>query len=919
MKHHRKIGIFLMILSIAWVAPARSAAQGGNISMPSNNDLNEGWNILKPGRCNPNSKTFGLRNAIVGAYNGKVHDLDLPLSVQELNYTASEKMGKNIQHAALEYSNHPNTGLEDVLELQNDVKLKIEADLDRPLFVNNAEEYKATIRRTAYGVAHIEADDLGSLGFGEGFAQAEDHLCTIADQIVMVTGERAKYFGRGEQDAHVMSDLAMRGLRILKRASEELAKQPTELREWAEGFAAGYNHYLAKARRDAMPGWCKSAEWVRPITVEEIAALWKVRKFMTHHLASMITSAQPPTETSESQKIGASLTPEMDILGYLPQERNASNGWALGRERTENGRGMLLANPHYNWTGSNRFWEKHLRIPGKLDVYGVNLIGDIGVGIGFNEAVGWTHTASSGDPFTLYSLDLVAGDPTTYRYGAEVRKMTPIEISIEILGEAEPLKRTMWTTHYGPVVNAGPLKWTLERAFTIRDATEDNLGTYGHLLHTSRATSVKALQEVHAKYQALPTINTIAADAQGAAWFSNAPSIPNLSDMALAQWRENLKTDSLTRVAWGARFMLVDGSDPHFEWQQDNKAARAGIVPFHRIPQLERTDYVFNSNNSFWLSNADTLLEGNFSPLHGPQGLLSRNHSPRTRSNLIHITNNTSLLPAGEDGRFSLTELQDVAFSNRSFAADLLVPELVERCRANPRISLDGQEVDLRSACSVLAQWDRRFNLDSRGAVLFREWITRYAISDLSKGGKLFAVDFDPGDPINTPHTLAKGKLALENLARAVKLLENKAISLDVPLGDLQFVPSKLPHRMAVHGGYEHEGVLNLMIPDLLPTSLEPVEIPTTLEGSPFLTGSGYPIFHGTSFIMALEFTDEGPRANALLTYGQSGDPASEHFLDQTKLFQRKEWRPILFKQDDIDAGTIRRYEVGAERPKIKF
>ena len=44
--------------------------------------------------------------------------------------------------------------------------------------------YEATIRRTAHGVAHIAADDLGSLGFGQGYAFAEDHLCTLADQFV---------------------------------------------------------------------------------------------------------------------------------------------------------------------------------------------------------------------------------------------------------------------------------------------------------------------------------------------------------------------------------------------------------------------------------------------------------------------------------------------------------------------------------------------------------------------------------------------------------------------------------------------------------------------------------------------------------------------------------------------------------------
>jgi acyl-homoserine-lactone acylase len=66
---------------------------------------------------------------------------------------------------------------------------------------------------------------------------------------------------------------------------------------------------------------------------------------------------------------------------------------------------------------------------------------------------------------------------------------------------------------------------------------------------------------------------------------------------------------------------------------------------------------------------------------------------------------------------------------------------------------------------------------------------------------------------------------------------------------------------------------------------------------------------------MALGFTDDGPRAEAILTYGQSGDPTSEHFTDQTERFSRKEWRPILFRPEDVAAGTRREYTVFGAGP----
>jgi len=72
------------------------------------------------------------------------------------------------------------------------------------------------------------------------------------------------------------------------------------------------------------------------------------------------------------------------------------------------------------------------------------------------------------------------------------------------------------------------------------------------------------------------------------------------------------------------------------------------------------------------------------------------------------------------------------------------------------------------------------------------------------------------------------------------------------------------------------------------------------VEGSRLLTEEGYPINSGTSFLMALEFGADGPRAMAFLTYSQSGDTQSPHFTDQTKLFSAKEWRPILFRENEI-------------------
>jgi acyl-homoserine-lactone acylase len=74
-----------------------------------------------------------------------------------------------------------------------------------------------------------------------------------------------------------------------------------------------------------------------------------------------------------------------------------------------------------------------------------------------------------------------------------------------------------------------------------------------------------------------------------------------------------------------------------------------------------------------------------------------------------------------------------------------------------------------------------------------------------------------------------------------------------------------------------------------------------SVRGGPAgLTAGGYRIDYGTSYVQVVGFDDRGPRAQALLTYGQSSDPASPHAADQLRLFSVKQWVRLPFDQDEV-------------------
>lgn len=114
--------------------------------------------------------------------------------------------------------------------------------------------------------------------------------------------------------------------------------------------------------------------------------------------------------------------------------------------------------------------------------------------------------------------------------------------------------------------------------------------------------------------------------------------------------------------------------------------------------------------------------------------------------------------------------------------------------------------------------------------------------------------------------------------------------------------------RIALHGANEVEGIVNVVAPvgafagsDLEPRPPSGSPVPGRTERTG-LCSTGYPVTYGASTLMVVGFDDHGPVGRGLLTYGQSGDPASPHHVDQMHAFAAKDLRPLLFHDVDIAA-----------------
>lgn len=756
--------------------------------------------------------------------------------------------------------------------------------------------YEATIRYTSYGVPHILADNWGSLGFGQGYSATRDRGCIVADQVLKVRGERASFLGRGEDDEYLNSDFGYRALALLEVAERDFANLAQREQDLFTGYAAGYNHYLAENGSEGFPGWCAGQDWVRPITAIDYYAYVRDGAMMASGatLVHFIGAAQPSS--------AAAVTPSVsDFEAALTELTvHASNGWALGSERTESGRGMVLTNPQFGWHGATQFRENHLTIPGELDVYGASFGGFPGIQVGFNENVAWTHTVSEGFRFTVYELELDPRNPTRYRYDGEEREMTSRDFTVQSRredGSLEDVQRTLYFSHYGPMLVVPTFgAWSGQRALTYRDANYENDEVITQFIGMNLAESMDDFQRVYAEVSGIPWVNTMSASSDGRAWYADGSATPNLSDEAISLWEAEVAANPITRAFFNFGIVLLNGSDSRFEWITEDGARDPGVVPYAKQPHLERRDEVSNANQSHWISNSAEPLEG-YTPLMGRE-----RHEQHLRARMVAllVEDESAEGPSGPDGVFSMEELQQVYMVNRGLLGELLRDDVVARCSGADPVMVGDDAVDISEACAVLEDWDLRYDLESVGAVLWRQvW------SLTSGSGYEWQVPFDVNDPLGTPRGLADAPAqgpdpVLQNIAGAISMLGDAGFEIDVPLGDAQFT-NKGDLRIPMHGGISLDGVANIAAPVIdFADSLEPVEMAASVDPDTGLTAAGYYADRGPAIVMAIEFTDDGPRATSIAAYSQSKDPTSPHYADQTQLYSMERFKPVRFTNEEI-------------------
>jgi len=740
------------------------------------------------------------------------------------------------------------------------------------------EQATAEIRRTSFGVPHIRADNERGLGYGIGYAYAQDNLCLLANEIVTVNGERSRYFGPDqftvEERGNLASDVFFNWLNTPQAVAAFWQAQTPEVRELIDGYVAGYNRSLTERRAQGLPQQCQG-EWVRAITAQDLVKL--TRRLLVEggvgQFAEALAGATPPKTVAHVAGEPVSFQLAASRMQRFALDRG-SNAVAVGSERSFNGRGMLLANPHFPWVGGMRFYQMHLTIPGKLDVMGAALPGLPMINIGFNQHLAWTHTVDSSKHFTLYRLQLDPKNPTRYLLDGQSLPMKKQTLAVNVKqadGQTRQISHVVYSSQFGPIVQwPGKLDWNNQFAYSLRDANLENDRVLQQWYAMNRAVSLKDLQASVHKIQGIPWVNTLAVDDQGQTLYMNLSVVPNVNADKLAKCSDPRA---------GLQMILLDGSNSACAWDIDPHAAQKGIYAADKLPQLLRKDFVQHSNDSAWMANPAQPLTG-FSPL------ISQDNQPLGLRSRFALERLGTLSKAG---LVAAADLQHMVMDDQVYQAAQVMPDLLQFCAAD----LGADAPTLTPLCASLKAWDRRVNLDSGlGFVHFQN-----VMVPLQQIPGIWRVKFDPKDPQHTPRGLAIEQPDVAKAIRAAMLasveqVKTLGLKADSRWGNIQVVSSG-GQQTPIHGGPGTLGVYN------------------AIQSVPRTDGKRE-VVSGTSYLQVVTFDDKGPQAQGLLAFSLSSDPASKYSRDQTLAFSKKQLSVLPFTEQQItsdpqyQAQTIR-------------
>ncbi|MEQ9265449.1 MAG: acylase [Balneolaceae bacterium] len=483
-----------------------------------------------------------------------------------------------------------------------------------------------------------------------------------------------------------------------------------------------------------------------------------------------------------------------------------------------------------------------------LNAYGAVTWGQFFIYQGFNESTGWMHTSTYTDIMDEFMEEVEERDGKfMYKYGEEWREVETSEVTLKYLEDGELKEKTFPTYR----THHGPITHMIEDKWVATAMMWEPVKALEQSYTRTKKKNYAEFREMM-NIRTNSSNNTVFADGEGNIGYFHGNFIPVRDEQ------------------FDYRFP-VDGSNPATDWKG--------------LHTVDEAITILNPGTG-WIQNCNSTpftAAGEFSPkptdYPGYMTGTSENFRGVHAIDLLKKTENLTL-----DG------LIDLAYDPRVPAFEEIVPSLVNAYDAS-----SPKNETISGAIEVFRNWDFKTGENSVAMTLAHFHARNLIRRGSRPNGLSFMGEFD----------YYANRAPKEEMLEVLEITVNDLIE-DFGTWNIAWGEVNRFQRL--------DGAIASRFDDNEPSI--PIGFTSGLWGA--LASYGARTFDtkkiygtaGNSFVAVVEFGDR-VKAKSMLAGGQSGDPDSPHFYDQSQRYADIEFKDVAYYREDVEARAARTYKPG--------
>ncbi|MEX2463719.1 MAG: penicillin acylase family protein, partial [Balneolaceae bacterium] len=740
-----------------------------------------------------------------------------------------------------------------------------------------------------YGTPYIYASNDADLYFTIGYLHAQERLWQMTLSQIAAEGRFAEYLG----EEMVPYDIHQRTLGFWETAQRIESDAPDSLLTLLQHYSDGVNHFVDNNKQSLplefsllgvdpikwtvthsiaitrLMAWDQNMHWWSELTYAYLAD--RMDPVQLRQLKPLYDDQNPVMLSDNTNSAAASIKPFLEkeiALRELLTKRGfpfGSNAWAAAGSKTASGLPILAGDPHMGLSIPGFWFELYQHTP-DFQLGGATIPGSPFIILGQNRNMAWSMTNIMADDTDFFIEQVDSEDEDSY-----VSDSTSIPVTTQFFDERVEVIRVRDADDQIHIVRSsqnGPVISDIHPASELMNNRVVTMSWKGHdisqelwaVYKMNRATSMDAFRNAVELFET-PGMNFIYADIDDNISIFTGASLPVRDHNPL-----------LFRNGW----------DPSYQWQ--------GSIPFDQLPHVVNPEkgYVSHANNKLHSDNYPYYISTFWEP----------------PSRIIRIN---QLLESSDSLTTEYMQMMqsDVYSEHAREITEIIVPIL--RGSDTPNV--------FESAISYLENWDYEYHPNSTAAsimdLFFMNLTEKILLDELGVDAyqalirlehlpvmivtRLLREDSSFFNIISTPETETRAEIVMSSMEETILQLEERfgpepfewrwenlhTLTLRPPLlGEAGEAPdSPFGFRMVVN---------NIFNRGPYPASGHGL----TINKSQYSWHKPFETDLGPSIRRIVDFSNAG-RSLSVIPTGQSGNPFSTNYGDQTNMWLEGRYRYV--------------------------